>query len=363
MSAEGRSSRRASGGPFRARVRALRDVAAALLAPVRASAVGALLCAAFAASASSGAEEPAPRFGLPIRCTLGEDCFVQNYVDRDPGPGWRDFQCGHLSYDGHHGTDFRLLDLAQMRRGVAVVAAAPGVVVAVRDGEPDVPLKERGRDAVAKREAGNAVRIAHSQGWETQYSHMRQGSVRVRPGQRVEAGEELGLVGLSGKTEFPHVDFTVRKDGFVRDPFSPGASAECGRPDGSLWRPELGDALKYRAVGLLLTGWAPEPADRATAERGDYRDSVRVNSPSLVFFVEVFGARAGDRERIEVLGPDGRRIAEHQREVERHMAVRYSYAGRRRSGDAWPPGTYTANYVLERDGETVVSASRALELR
>jgi len=61
----------------------------------------------------------------PVDCTLGETCFIQNFVDRDPGPGAADFTCGPMTYDGHKGTDFALPSLAAMRQGVDVLAAAP----------------------------------------------------------------------------------------------------------------------------------------------------------------------------------------------------------------------------------------------
>jgi hypothetical protein len=153
-----------------------------------------VLLLVFAAARSVAAVE----LGLPVDCTPGRDCFIQNYVDNDPGPGRRDYACGPLSYDGHVGTDFRVPDRAAMLRGVAVVAAAPGVVRATRDGMADISIRETGREAVAGREAGNSVLIDHGDGWETQYSHLRRDSVRVHPGDRVKAGAVLGLIGLSG---------------------------------------------------------------------------------------------------------------------------------------------------------------------
>ena len=78
-----------------------------------------------------------PRLALPLDCTLGETCFIQNYVDADGGPGAADFTCGGLSYDGHKGTDFALLSHSAAQAGVNVLAAAPGVVRAVRDGVAD----------------------------------------------------------------------------------------------------------------------------------------------------------------------------------------------------------------------------------
>ena len=58
------------------------------------------------------AEEPFS-LSLPVDCEIGKTCFVQNYVDHDPGPGKQDFQCRAMTYDGHEGTDFRVLSLVE----------------------------------------------------------------------------------------------------------------------------------------------------------------------------------------------------------------------------------------------------------
>jgi murein DD-endopeptidase MepM/ murein hydrolase activator NlpD len=305
----------------------------------------------------------APRFALPVRCTLGEDCFVQNYADREPGPGWRDHACGHLAYDGHRGTDFRTLDLAQMERGVDVVAAADGVVAAVRDGEPDVSMRERDEASIKGREAGNAVRVVHDDGWETQYSHLKKGSVRVRPGQRVAAGDVLGSIGLSGKTEFPHLDFVVRHRGRAVDPFAPLQATGCGAGGETLWRPDALATLAYRPVGLLLGGWAGERPDRDKAQRGEYAEPPRRGAAGLTFFYEVLGPRKGDREIVVVLSPDGEVIARNQQVMDRNAAVRFGFVGRQAGEGGWPAGTYTARYRLVRGDEVLIDATRSVELR
>ncbi|HEY0836688.1 MAG TPA: M23 family metallopeptidase, partial [Azospirillum sp.] len=197
-----------------------------------------------------------PTFRLPIACTPGADCWVQNYVDEDPGPDRADYTCGRLSYDGHKGTDFRLADYPALERGVPVLAAAPGVVRAVRDGMEDVNIRKIGRDALKGREAGNSVAVMHGDGWETQYAHMKRGSVAVKPGDRVEAGQKLGLVGLSGNTEFPHVHFEVRHHGKTVDPFVGVAEApRCGGPRAPLWAAEVEPALAYRPTAGLSAGF------------------------------------------------------------------------------------------------------------
>src|SRR5260221_26923 len=138
------------------------------------------------AAPGGGARAAEPRFALPIECQLGVDCWPVNLFDHDPGGGWRDFACGAMSYDGHDGTDFWLRDQISMDQGVAVLAATPGRVRGVRDGMADIAVRRGGRAAIAGRECGNGLVLDHGDGWETQYCHMRKGSVAVRQDQRVE---------------------------------------------------------------------------------------------------------------------------------------------------------------------------------
>src|SRR5215510_1811152 len=85
------------------------------------------------------------------------------------------------------------------------------------------------------RECGNGVIIDHGDGFETQYCHMAQNSIRVKPGERVKAGQPLGRVGISGKADFPHLHFTVRRRGAVVDPFGDSPSAGACATGTSLW--------------------------------------------------------------------------------------------------------------------------------
>ncbi|MDX1541463.1 MAG: M23 family metallopeptidase, partial [Geminicoccaceae bacterium] len=151
-----------------------------------------------------------PSLTLPLICTPGEDCWPVRYVDHDPGPGGRDYRCGPETGDGHQGTDIAIRDLRAMADGVEVVAAAAGTVIGIRDGESDLSPGQRTRPAMAGRHCGNGVRLDHGGGWTSQVCHLRRGSVRVALGDRVEAGDPLGLVGLSGATSFPHLHFGVQ---------------------------------------------------------------------------------------------------------------------------------------------------------
>lgn len=313
------------------------------------------------------ARADAPRFGLPIDCRVGEACFVQNYVDEDPGPGWRDHACGTLSYDGHDGTDIRLPDYVMMDRGVAVLAAAAGTVLRVRDGMEDVNVDIIGRAAVMDRGAGNAVILDHGDGWQTAYLHMRKGSVAVRPGQRVEAGQRLGLVGLSGLTEFPHVHFGVRHDGRVVDPFvGETPFAGCGPAAvagyAPLWTDEAAKALAYRATAGLGAGFADQLVKAEEARHGAGRlDALPADAPLLVLWSDIMGVKAGDRQRVRIEAADGTALIDNTVDLTADKAVWFAYQGVRRSAAGWPPGPYRGTVTLTRAGQTVVTLERRLE--
>lgn len=323
----------------------------------------------------------APVLELPVRCRIGTDCFVQNYVDADPGPGMQDFACGRLTYDGHKGTDFRLPDLEAMRRGVAVVAAAPGTVARVRDGMEDVSIRQSG-GAPAGREAGNAVVVDHGNGWETQYSHLKRGSIAVRPGDRVEAGTPLAEVGLSGNTEFPHVDFGIRHDGHTLDPYTgkelgtgeaPACAADRGAidredapmPAGTLWSDRARRTLAYRPSALLGAGLAPEAPKAEVARDGGYGGRpLPADTPTLGVWAELMGGRQGDRVTLEVTGPDGRRLSRNEGAVPRPLAVLFfGTEVKKPAPGSWPAGPYRVTVTLRHGDRTVLREERRVELR
>lgn len=302
---------------------------------------------------------------VPLRCGPTLDCSIQNFYDHDPGPGFRDYACGHLGYDGHDGTDIRLPNLAVMRSGVPVLAAAAGTVRGIRDGMPDVSFRDGGVASIRGREAGNAVALRHGGDWETQYSHLRMGSVRVRPGDMVNAGDILGFVGLSGKTEFPHLHFEVRHRGIPVDPFvGLRRDKDCGIGVDPLWD---GGALRifdYRPTGLLQAGFSTTAPDLSVVEAGDAAGSLRANAAALLFWVEVFGVHKDDRETLWITGPDDRVLAKRTSTISGNKARWLSYAGRKLRDGSWPSGIYRGAYRLERDTthgkETILDLSRAI---
>lgn len=323
----------------------------------------ALALALSSLAAPAVADAPPIALELPVACDMDRVCSIQKYVDHDPGPGRMDYACGRLSLDGDTGTDFRVPNYLTMNRGVAVVAAAPGKVRAARDGMADVSVTELDRDAIRGREAGNGVVIDHGNGFETQYSHLRRGSIAVAPGQSVETGDTLGLIGLSGNTEFPHVEFAVRHQGRPVDPFvGLGAFTACGDSRQPLWSSAALARVPYRATVLLSAGFAAEPPDARAARLGRYGQPLPADAEALVFWVDVSGTLAGDEESIRIEGPGGRTLVERDRQLDDSNISWFSFSGLRRPPAGWPAGGYTGRYELRRGGESVVSVTRRVSL-
>lgn len=58
---------------------------------------------------------------------------------------------------------------------------------------------------------GNMVHIAHSNGYETMYLHLSK--IFVHNGEHVEIGKTIGLVGSTGLSTGPHLDFRIEQKG------------------------------------------------------------------------------------------------------------------------------------------------------
>lgn len=298
----------------------------------------------------SGLETPPFTLSLPIDCDPGRDCWVINYVDRDAGPGHRDYSCGRMSYDTHKGTDIALAHSGLIERNVPVLAAAAGSVVGVRDGMEDIVGRGRSNEDLDGKFCGNGVRIDHGGGWSTQYCHMKKGSLAVKVGQTVVAGDRLGSVGLSGATQFPHIHMTVNKDDAVIDPFA-GLSSDadsCGLGRAPLWRKSVLRDLAYLSPVMPNAGFADRVPEQIEVMSGKLEGwAPKSDSPALIFWMEMYGVREGDELALRLIGPSGELIAESVATLERTQNRIYRAIGRKIRG-SWEPGDYSATVSLSR---------------
>jgi murein DD-endopeptidase MepM/ murein hydrolase activator NlpD len=311
------------------------------------------------------AQQP-PVLELPLACKLGETCHLQQLTDVDPGPDAKDFRCGSATYEGHKGTDIRVLSVKAAEAGVAVLASAPGAVKAVRDGVPDRLIASAAdKAAVQNIECGNGVVIDHGGGWETQYCHLRRGSVAVKQGQQVETGARLGLVGYSGDAQFAHVHLSVRRDDQIVDPFLGevigGSCNEGGLPASSLWSQTLRPALTYPDAAIIETGFAGGGATTADAEQGAMPVASPA-SPALVFFARFINLRQGDALRLSVSGPDGFEAVNQAPPLDRNKATFIAFTGKKLRAERWPAGDYRGEAAVVRDGKVIGQAQKAWRL-
>lgn len=307
---------------------------------------------------------------LPIDCTLGRDCFVQNYVDIDPADTVMTASCERAGYDGHKGTDFRVLNTGE---SADVIAAAPGIVKGVRDEMPDrLVLSEDDRKQVGGKECGNGVVIAHDGGWETQYCHLRLGSVTVTAGDRVDRGARLGRVGYSGFAAFPHVHLSVRRNGEMIDPFLGTAEnarsrletcqANGGDPlqyQDALWQADINSLLIDAAGKIIETGFADNPVKSIDVERAEVTSPV-TGSPALVFFARLINVRNGDRIALRLVGPQGVLAESEGKPIDGQKAQWVAFAGRKLKQESWPAGNYVGTAMLIRDGEIIQKETSVL---
>ncbi|MCD2339299.1 M23 family metallopeptidase [Ideonella azotifigens] len=161
---------------------------------------------------------------------------VQWLVDEGPGHAqshhWGSLvaENGRLTIPQRHAIDFFGLDakghaitvpsdkLASSLPGdwtgfdAEVVAVADGVVRNARDGVPDhrplAPM-EQPTEMTAEALYGNFVILEIAPHVFVHYAHLRQGSLRVKTGERIQRGTVLARLGVSGSAGAPHLHFHV----------------------------------------------------------------------------------------------------------------------------------------------------------
>ncbi|MEM9661507.1 MAG: M23 family metallopeptidase [Planctomycetota bacterium] len=146
----------------------------------------------------------------PIGGDIYGDLFINNYTDLNgTAPGVLDWDCSNHTYHTHRGHDVGLKSFEEQFIGVPIFAALPGTVIDRDDGHFD-------QNTVWAQQPANFVVIDHGDiepGLRTFYWHMRNGSVLPQIGDRVEAGQQIGLVASSGNSDGPHLHFEVWRNG------------------------------------------------------------------------------------------------------------------------------------------------------
>jgi hypothetical protein len=319
------------------------------------------ILAATTAPAPAAESEAPLRLGLPVNCRLGEDCFVQQMPDIDPSEQALDPLCGRATYQGHDGWDIRVRSLKDVDRPSPVIAIAEGTVARTRDGVPD-RIYDRVQDGDLKgKECGNGVVVEHAGGLVSQYCHLKEGSIAVRPGTRVGKGDSLGSIGASGLAEFPHVHLSVRRDGRRLEPLTgrllDAAGEQCGDTTRSLFEPSVRDALTRSTSAILSIGLTNAPPESSSLVRSGDPPVPTISEP-VIAWVWAINVEPESLFRMRLVDPDRKTILNFEtKSLEGRKATYVAYVGGKQ---ALREGLYRLQVDLVSDGQNVRSTVRSI---
>lgn len=242
----------------------------------------------------------APRLTQPIEGVSGQDFFLHRYVAHIVNGSVVDFDCGRkATLNDGRGTDYAILDFEAMRRGVAVLAAAEGVVASAHGGEFDHQVSNFDIDLAA---IPNEVVVDHGEGVRTVYSGLRR-DVLVTQGQHVNVGDTLGYVGSSRTSVdyeiIPHLHFEVWLNDRLVDPYQ----GSCGSAV-SLWADQPTYEGEYRLLRARVSDQPQWGTLHLISDPPSLADTIRAGGEFIVWVTE-FNAQPEVESELRVARPDG----------------------------------------------------------
>lgn len=294
-----------------------------------------------------------PLFVMPVKCTINTDCWITQYPDKDPTSRWQDYTGGNRTSNKHTGTDIALNTIQAMNEGVSVVAAMDGTVAGIRDGIPDINVKNTGIESVDGAKCGNRVVISHGDGWLTDYCHLKKGSLTVKKGDKVTANQKIGEIGRSGLTGMPHLHFQTKHYKDVVDPFSAEPllypSSPIKKDFKTLWAEPVLKAFKYYPTLIYNIGISNTPPDSDKIKGGEFSESPQINTetPFIYLWSDNFAIEKDDIIKFVIKDPSAKILMNKQFFADKPSVRRFVFA-RLSNPQQLEPGTYTAEVKVTR---------------
>lgn len=286
---------------------------------------------------------------FPVKCTFNKDCWIVNYVDDDSTSNWHDYKSGRQTYNGHTGVDIAIKNISKMKEGVDVLAAENGFVIATRDGVQDKNALTQDLNSLQNIGCGNRVAIKHSDGYITDYCHMKQGSIKVKKGDSVLAGQKLGQIGLSGLTEFPHMHMNVQQNNKFIDPFT-GLERYTKGSKNSLW--ETMPAYKPHIV--YNVGVSSEIPTLIDIRNEKYKSNrVPSDSNAIIIWLDMFHVEAGDYIDISAKTANNISLINQKIMIDTPNAKKLLYVGKKKPKDGFKKGNYNVQISFKRPNTNI----------
>jgi hypothetical protein len=149
-------------------------------------------------------------------------------------------------------------------------------------------------------------------------------------------GGVLGKIGLSGRTQFPHVHVSMRHNGIRIDLFAPSGRLTCHSSVDTLWD----TAIEYDAGGLLSLRFFD-------------------HSPKIETLRFGIGVQKGDIVTLRIDGPRST-SSEHSVTMDRNQAHFMRLGGKKLSRRVWRSGEYHATATMTRDSQIISELKSAI---
>ena len=283
---------------------------------------------------------------LPIEGTEGKDWVIVNYVDWDSVAVY-DHNCGSKSYEGHQGTDFTIRSFRQMDSGVAVLAAATGVVTFTVD-----TFYDRETSGELAKKLGNYIAIKHENDYYTYYGHLKKNSAVVSNGDTVSIGQKIAEIGSSGNSTDPHLHFELWYDSsYLVDPFH----GNCGNNSSLFVNPPEYDT----SLGIFEFGFANNNQlnlsllrNRAHLKSAPYEFKASSDS-ALNFWAQLYGLRKGKELTTRWVNPNGVEWFNYSVTLDRDYWYYYYWTNISHSN--LPAGEWTVRFYY--DGNEIIATN------
>lgn len=276
---------------------------------------------------------------------------ISNFVDQNAAAPGRiqDFNCGARTYDTPSGYNHQGIDYFSFPYGwtlmdedkVNVVAAAAGTIIGKDDGNQDRSCSFNGS-------AWNAVYVEHDDGSVAWYGHLKRNALTPKGvGERVEAGEFLGVMGSSGNSTSPHLHIELYDaDGNLVEP----NAGPCNGLNAASWWAEQRLYYEPQIAALMSHATPPDAFPACPTTTDDPARQDRFDDGDRVFLAAYF------RDQLDtavtdftLLDPSGAEASTWNfRSNAPHYAAAYWYW----TFDitpAWTRGTWT--WRVEHEGE------------
>ena len=290
---------------------------------------------------------------FPVSCQLEENCWFVNYPDEDLTKGIRDYKGGKVSRNGKKGIEIVVKTILEE---MPVIPAENGEVVFIKNNVED-NLLDSEDEQKEQSFCGNYVIIEHNNGWKTLYCHLKKDSITVKPGDFAVEGKEIGQIGLSGQTEFPHLYFAVLHKGQYFDPFtginlSNIKNKEAFKP---FWSVKAKKRFKYKEIALINTGVSLEAPLLEKIKQGKLEDiKLAQDTPLFYLWMQGFHLKTGDYMKIKLENPSGEKILDKVQKISSNDLEQVVFFDiKKEEEEDWEIGVYKGKIEFMRPDKKV----------